>query len=327
MATAGQLRALREEATCSICLGFFQDPVALDCGHNFCRPCITLSWRGAQQDRPCPECRAVAPGGLLRPNRQLGNIVEKLRQLQEPDSHLCPRHGERLLMFCTTDRTPICVVCDRCREHRGHAVVILEEAAEAHKNALQPILANLKNALVTLQEWKTEKEETSATLEYMFKSQQIKILCPFEDLKEFLENEKQSLSSRLEREHKETLKKIQGKVTVLEKQQDSFTKLLTEIEEQSLLPDIEFMKVVQKSIDRLKHLTLLKPEDDSAECVHIVKRCRSQHSYLMERVKEIKETFLDELEFYEHIKCFEYPDTAKRNFHSGMELVIFENAT
>lgn len=36
-------RRLQEEATCSICLDYFIDPVMTSCGHNFCRECIQMS--------------------------------------------------------------------------------------------------------------------------------------------------------------------------------------------------------------------------------------------------------------------------------------------
>lgn len=29
---------------CPICLNYFEDPVAIGCGHNFCRRCVTQLW-------------------------------------------------------------------------------------------------------------------------------------------------------------------------------------------------------------------------------------------------------------------------------------------
>ncbi|XP_069734252.1 E3 ubiquitin-protein ligase TRIM11-like isoform X2 [Phaenicophaeus curvirostris] len=73
-------KELQEEAICSICLDFFCAPVMLDCGHNFCQACISSYWAGAAA-RACPQCRDSLPGGVLRPNRPLGNIAEGLRRL------------------------------------------------------------------------------------------------------------------------------------------------------------------------------------------------------------------------------------------------------
>ncbi|KAM6235912.1 E3 ubiquitin-protein ligase TRIM11-like [Porphyrio hochstetteri] len=73
---------LREEASCSICLDLFSSPVMLDCGHNFCRACISLCWDRAAPS--CPQCRETFPSRSLRPNRPLGNIAEWLRRLGPP---------------------------------------------------------------------------------------------------------------------------------------------------------------------------------------------------------------------------------------------------
>ncbi|KAL8213249.1 UNVERIFIED_CONTAM: hypothetical protein K2H54_061703 [Gekko kuhli] len=77
-AAGGPLGELRVEATCSICLEFFRDPVMIaECGPNFCRACLTQSWTEAGAAQPaCPQCRGRTQEGSLRPNHQLANIVE-----------------------------------------------------------------------------------------------------------------------------------------------------------------------------------------------------------------------------------------------------------
>lgn len=136
-------RKLQEEATCSICLNYFTDPVMTTCGHNFCRECIQLTWektkgkKGRRKHRgsfPCTECRELSPQRNLRPNRLLTKVAEMARQhpgLQSRD--LCKVHQELLKLFCEDDQSPICVVCRESREHRHHRVVPVEEAAQEHK--------------------------------------------------------------------------------------------------------------------------------------------------------------------------------------------------
>ncbi|XP_075805998.1 E3 ubiquitin-protein ligase TRIM52-like [Microtus pennsylvanicus] len=55
------MQSLREEAVCSICLDYFQDPVSIACGHNFCRECVTQLW-GIDEE---PE-RGVAGEHMVR---------------------------------------------------------------------------------------------------------------------------------------------------------------------------------------------------------------------------------------------------------------------
>uniref|UniRef100_A0A8C9MPX6 Tripartite motif containing 7 n=1 Tax=Serinus canaria TaxID=9135 RepID=A0A8C9MPX6_SERCA len=58
---------LQDEATCSVCLEFFKDPVSIECGHNFCRACIVKSWKELEMDFPCPQCREVFQHRSFRP--------------------------------------------------------------------------------------------------------------------------------------------------------------------------------------------------------------------------------------------------------------------
>uniref|UniRef100_A0A8C8SLS5 Uncharacterized protein n=1 Tax=Pelusios castaneus TaxID=367368 RepID=A0A8C8SLS5_9SAUR len=73
--------AFLDEVTCSVCLEHFTDPVMIECGHNFCRACISRCWGESEPDFPCPQCREPAQQRHLRPNRQLGNLVELVKGL------------------------------------------------------------------------------------------------------------------------------------------------------------------------------------------------------------------------------------------------------
>ncbi|CAM4560004.1 unnamed protein product, partial [Lepidochelys kempii] len=135
-AAVNPLKSLRDEATCSICLSFFKDPVSLDCGHNFCQACITEFWEGPNTDISCPQCRETFPQRTLRPDRQLGNFVEIAKQLNVPAAagggDLCNVHQEPFKLFCNQDQMLICVICRESQAHRAHRVVPIEEAAQEH---------------------------------------------------------------------------------------------------------------------------------------------------------------------------------------------------
>uniref|UniRef100_A0A4W3H1M9 RING-type domain-containing protein n=1 Tax=Callorhinchus milii TaxID=7868 RepID=A0A4W3H1M9_CALMI len=78
MASVQELENLRNEATCSICLEFYTDPVIIDCGHNFCRDCILQCWGTGQESVSCPQCRQQIPQRGVRPNRTLSRFPKFL---------------------------------------------------------------------------------------------------------------------------------------------------------------------------------------------------------------------------------------------------------
>uniref|UniRef100_A0A670Z2N2 RING-type E3 ubiquitin transferase n=1 Tax=Pseudonaja textilis TaxID=8673 RepID=A0A670Z2N2_PSETE len=138
MASGASFQDLLEEAICSICLDYFQDPVLIpECGHNFCRGCLTRSWGTSESEVSCPECRQTfAPRSVL-PNRQLARVAEVARGCSrhpgEEGGSFCPKHREPLKLFCKDHETLICVVCDRSKEHKGHSVIPAEEAFQEYQ--------------------------------------------------------------------------------------------------------------------------------------------------------------------------------------------------
>lgn len=140
MATANPAQSLQHETTCSICLDYFQDPVMVtDCGHNFCRACITNYRKGSATSVSCPQCRQVFPWKNLKPNRHLGNIVEAVKPLSlQLESHIkretvCREHHKPLNRFCEKDEALICKVCERSKPHRNHTVIDTEVATAQYK--------------------------------------------------------------------------------------------------------------------------------------------------------------------------------------------------
>ncbi|XP_060706471.1 zinc-binding protein A33-like isoform X3 [Hemiscyllium ocellatum] len=141
MATNHHVNRLFSEVTCSICLDFFQEPVALECEHNFCRLCISKTWEQGGAFYSCPECREEFHEKKLKPNRMLANIVEGVRELnlqprQGHPTFYCQQHEERRKLFCQDCQAAICVVCSCAKEHQGHSFIPVEEAAVLYKEKL-----------------------------------------------------------------------------------------------------------------------------------------------------------------------------------------------
>ncbi|XP_044872114.1 RING finger protein 112-like [Mauremys mutica] len=78
----GMVKRLQEDVTCSICLDILEDPVSIECGHNFCRGCLTAHWSGVSAwGSQCPECRAPCSRGRMIPDTRVKSLVLKIRDL------------------------------------------------------------------------------------------------------------------------------------------------------------------------------------------------------------------------------------------------------
>ncbi|CAN0111751.1 unnamed protein product [Lampetra fluviatilis] len=107
MASASPSDCVDSELSCPICLGTFDCPSTLSCGHSFCLRCLDGAWERASSFS-CPQCRAAFPERpQMKRNVALANLVDQLRV------------GKRMagVVFCDgcgDGETPAVKTCLRC---------------------------------------------------------------------------------------------------------------------------------------------------------------------------------------------------------------------
>uniref|UniRef100_A0A452HYQ8 Zinc finger protein RFP-like n=1 Tax=Gopherus agassizii TaxID=38772 RepID=A0A452HYQ8_9SAUR len=243
------VQKLQDEATCSICLEYFKAPVSIHCGHNFCRACINQCWGESEPNFSCPQCRETAQQRNFRPNRELANMVELVKQLKlqagkEPGvERVCEKHREPLKLFCEEDQSPICVVCDRSKAHRDHPVIPIEEAAQEYKEQIWTQLQTLKEEKEKLLKYRQAEEGKSQ--EYLEKTdvERRKIISEIQQLRQFLEEQERLLLAQLGGLDKEIVKMQNENVTKLSLEISHLSELISEMEGKCQQPASEFLKV------------------------------------------------------------------------------------
>uniref|UniRef100_A0A8D0GI32 RING-type E3 ubiquitin transferase n=1 Tax=Sphenodon punctatus TaxID=8508 RepID=A0A8D0GI32_SPHPU len=239
---------LRDAATCSICLEYFTDPVSIDCGHSFCRACIALCWERSGANFSCPQCRDTAQQRSLRPCRELAGLVEIAKNLScQPGKgaggeRACERHREPLKLFCEEDQAPICLVCDKSKEHRAHTVLPIEEAAQDYKGQIQSRLQTLKGERENLQGWKLAAERESQEWLEKLDTKRQKIVSKFEQLRQFLEEQELLLLVQLEELRQDIEKGQKENATKLSKEISHLGDLISEMEGKCQQPASEFLQ-------------------------------------------------------------------------------------
>ena len=129
------LQVFQSELTCSICMNCFLDPVTIDCGHSFCRPCLSLCWEEGQTPRSCPECREIPEWSDFKTNIALKRLASLARQARADHDHsseeqICVTHQEAKGLFCEVDQTLLCGPCSEHPEHAAHSHSPIHRAAE-----------------------------------------------------------------------------------------------------------------------------------------------------------------------------------------------------
>ncbi|XP_044837679.1 zinc finger protein RFP-like [Mauremys mutica] len=302
MAAEIPAESLWDELSCPICLEYFQEPVSIHCGHNFCRACISQCWEETDTNFSCPQCRETAQQRNFRPSRELARVIEIARGLSfqaakgsggEP---VCERHQEALKLFCEEDQTPICVVCDKSKAHRSHKVAPIEEASQEYKDQFQTRLQALMEEREKLLGWKLTGEKRSS--EYLGKTEaeREKIVSQFKQLHQFLEEEERILLARLGELEKEIVK-LQGEnITKVSAEISRLSELISEMEGKCQQPASEFLQDVRSTLSRCEQGKFQQPVDISPDLAKRLGDFTQKNIVLKEPLKKFQDALMFELQ-------------------------------
>uniref|UniRef100_A0A8C5GF69 Tripartite motif containing 13 n=1 Tax=Gouania willdenowi TaxID=441366 RepID=A0A8C5GF69_GOUWI len=277
------MEQLKEELTCPICCGLFEDPRVLLCSHSFCKKCLEGLLEGNRgpifrAPIKCPTCRKESPhngANSLQINYSLRGIVEKFKEIKVmPNMSVCKQHSDQPLnMFCATDSRLICGFCATTVEHSGHRFRSLEDGYAQEKDAFEKLLHGVKSwqsadILSCLETLQTSKKRA---LQSVSKDAE-KVSDYFDKLISSLECKKNEILSDFE-----TLKLV-----VMQAYDPEITALSAALEEQKqaismaesfrgVSDPLDFLQQMQEFREKFKLLqdTSIPPEKNRDVCPHV----------------------------------------------------------
>ncbi|XP_008562470.1 PREDICTED: tripartite motif-containing protein 10-like, partial [Galeopterus variegatus] len=248
MASATSVTSLADEVNCPICQGTLREPVTIDCGHNFCRGCLTRYCEipgpgpDPEESPTCPLCKEPFRPGSFRPNWQLASVVENITHLQlvstlgSEEEDICREHGEKIYFFCEDDETQLCVVCREAGEHRAHTVRFLEDAAGPYREQIQKCLKCLRKEREEIQEIQSRENKRIQVLLTQVATKRQQVISEFAHLSQFLEEQQSILLARLERLDGDILKQREEFDLLVAGEICRFSALIEELEEKNERP-------------------------------------------------------------------------------------------
>ncbi|KAM6184927.1 E3 ubiquitin-protein ligase TRIM38 [Rhynchocyon petersi] len=268
MASASPSKKMREEATCAICLHLMVNPVSINCGHSYCHTCIMgflqKNQMQTQQDKFfCPQCRAPFQTSSLRPNRQLGSLIEVIKEIS-PEM-VCGKHEEKLHLFCEDEGQLICWRCERTELHKGHTTALVEDVYQWYKEKLQEAMTNLKQLDNECMIMKASVTKQISRWKEKIDVQRAKIQSDFRNLHSFLREEEKFCLWRLEQEKQETLTKLKCNEENLELKSCELMSYIIDMEEKCNGSPQKLLQDVKEMLNRSWTVKLETPEAHSME--------------------------------------------------------------
>ncbi|XP_042594651.1 tripartite motif-containing protein 16-like [Cyprinus carpio] len=206
-------RVSQDEFLCPVCLDLLKDPVAIPCGHSYCKSCITDCWDQEDQKRvySCPQCRQTfSPRPALARNTMLAEVVEKLKKTRL-SADCYAGAGDVQCDVCTGRKykaVKSCLVClnSYCQNH-----------LDQHESLFKGKRHNLTEATGRLQEMICQKHEKFLKVFCHTDQKCICMLCTMDEHKNHDTVSTADQTTEKQKQLKETQKKLQQRIQQREK--------------------------------------------------------------------------------------------------------------
>ncbi|XP_051747712.1 tripartite motif-containing protein 16-like [Ctenopharyngodon idella] len=259
----------QNEFLCPVCLDLLKDPVAIPCGHSYCKSCITDCWDQEDQKRvySCPQCRQTfSPRPALAKNTMLAEVVEKLKK-RKLSADCYAGTGDVQCDVCTGRKHKAiksCLVClnSYCQNH-----------LEQHESLLKRKRHNLTDATGRLKEMICQKHDK--LLEVFCRTDQkcICVLCIDEHKNH---NTVSAAAQRTEKQHQ------------LKKMQRSFQQRIQQREK-----DLQQLREAVESHKRSAQTAVEDSERIFTELIRSIERSRSKAT---QRIRDQEKTAVSRAE-------------------------------
>ncbi|XP_050986846.1 tripartite motif-containing protein 16 [Labeo rohita] len=198
---------------CAVCLDLLKDPVTIQCGHSYCKICITDCWDQEDQMRvySCPQCRQTfSPRPALARNTILAEVVEKLKKTKLP-ADCYAGAGDVQCDVCTGTKYKAVKSCLMC--HESYCQTHFDRHEEFHSRKPHKVT----DATGRLQEMICQKHEK--ILEVFCRTDQkcICVLCTMDEHKNHDIVSAAAQRTEKQKQLKETQKTFQQRIQQREK--------------------------------------------------------------------------------------------------------------
>uniref|UniRef100_A0A2I3GRG4 Uncharacterized protein n=1 Tax=Nomascus leucogenys TaxID=61853 RepID=A0A2I3GRG4_NOMLE len=232
-------RVFQNELICCICMKYLIDPVTIDCGHSFCRPCLCLCSEEGRAPIHCLSCRKISEKPNFNTSVALKKLASLARQTRPQNINSSDNIG--------ADKRLLCGPCSESPEHMAHSHSPKGWAAEECR------------VLRTCNPF----NQTSLQNYVLLRKRIISI--QYKKMHIFLEEEEQLHLQALERQAKELFQQLQDSQVRMTQHLEGMKDMYRELWETCCMPDVELLHDVGNVSARSDLAQMQKPQPVNPE--------------------------------------------------------------
>lgn len=235
-----KMESITGELICGVCLEYFEEPLLLPCGHNFCKKCVYgiienyapfvgIVPMGASSSYRCPVCqkgfnsKSCSVNNLPK-NKALESIIS-LHVAASPvdifdtgwNADLavriaqCPKHRLPMEYFCRSCNLPACNKCEKEHHqskeaHHRHKVLPIKDVANKNQAEIAEALTEIKKRSINL----NERLKLLKSVEQQIETNEKSLLAE-------LDHNVNAIMSAVRRKHEELKRSLQNDFSAIKK--------------------------------------------------------------------------------------------------------------
>ncbi|XP_054381471.1 putative tripartite motif-containing protein 64B [Pongo abelii] len=264
------LQTFQSELCCFICRNYLMDPVTIDCGHSFCRPCLCLLWEEGQAPTGCPVCGKIPQKTDFNTNIVLKKLASLARQhrphnINSSEKQICVLHEEEKGLFCEAEERLLCGPCSESPEHEayGHRPIgwAAEECREKLLKKMDPLWRSTQEMQNNLNQ---EISKIHSLTDYVALRKGM-IRYQYQKLRQFLLEEEQRHLETMDREAEEIVRQLQDSEVRITQHIKKTKDMYRELWEMCHMPDVKLLQDLENILERTELVQMEKPQPVNPE--------------------------------------------------------------
>lgn len=168
---------------------------------------------------------------------------------------MCEKHNQFLTLFCGKDLEVLCTQCSFSVQHQKHYIYPIKKAATFHRKILEYSIEPLRDNVERVEKVLSLQTSKRVDLKKKVEDRREEIIFEFEQIRQFLQNQREALLRQMDDEERDILTKLNENQRTFSGHVSTLKHLLKEVECRCVQSELELLTHVKGIYNRHQNLT------------------------------------------------------------------------